>query len=239
MPAAAAGDRAVALFEPCEVELRVGNEAPIAASGWIANSIAGVGVGVLLGGVPPAVTALAERLRRHAQAAARAARAADPRAEPETDAAPVEGRDAGSAPPAPPAPRAPSPTVAARLDAMGATEKMRLALSGSRDERLALLRDINRVLHVYVLRNPRIALDEVQYASKQANLSPEALKLISEHPQWGVDPTVCGNLVRNPKTPTTIAIHLLDRISPSELRQIARGGARQAIVTAARRKLNI
>ena len=124
-----------------------------------------------------------------------------------------------------------------RLKAMNATEKMQLALSGSRDERMALLRDFNKTLHVYVLKNPRIGLDEIQYAAKQPNLSPDALKLIAEHREWGLSPGVCTSLVRNPKTPLPLALRLIDRLPPAEVRALAKGGARDQVVHAARRKV--
>jgi hypothetical protein len=120
---------------------------------------------------------------------------------------------------------------------MNVTQKMQLALSGSREERMALFRDINKTLHVYVLRNPRIGLDEVQHAAKQSTLGPDALKLISEHREWGGNPAVVVALVRNPKTPLAIALKLLDKVPVADLRAIAKGGARDQLVQAARKKL--
>lgn len=131
----------------------------------------------------------------------------------------------------------PPATVAALLERLGPTQKMRLALSGSREERLALLRDINKMLHLYVLKNPRIQLDEVQFAARSSNLAPEALKFIAEHVEWGQNPQVCAALVRNPKTPMDTALRVLDRVPESELRNLARGGGRAPLVQAARRKL--
>jgi hypothetical protein len=125
-----------------------------------------------------------------------------------------------------------------RLKAMSVQQKFQLALSGSRDERLALFRDHNKPVHVFVLKNPRIGIDEVQYAAKLPNLAPDAIKMISEHREWGMNSTICTALVRNPKTPMPIALKLLDRVPPSEVRSIAKGGARDQIVHAARKKVN-
>jgi hypothetical protein len=77
----------------------------------------------------------------------------------------------------------------------------------------------------------------VQYAAKSPNLAPDAIKLIAEHKEWGTNTTVCTALVRNPKTPVPIALKLLERVPMSELRAIAKGGARDQIVHAARRKV--
>jgi hypothetical protein len=132
---------------------------------------------------------------------------------------------------------APPASLSERLRTMSPSEKMQLALSGNRDERAALLRDNNKMLHVFVLKNPRIGLDEVQAAAKLPQLSPDALKQIAEHREWSVNSTVCSALVRNPKTPLPLALRLIDRVPVSDLRAIAKGGAREQVVHAARKKL--
>jgi hypothetical protein len=129
-------------------------------------------------------------------------------------------------------------TVFDRLKEMNASKKMQLALSGDREERMALLRDVNKVLHAFVLKNPRIGLDEVQYAAKMSSLSAEALKNISEHKEWGSNTVICCALVRNPRTPLPIAIKLLEKVPSSEIRALAKGGARDQIVQAARKRIN-
>ena len=133
---------------------------------------------------------------------------------------------------------APKGPLSERLKAMTVQEKMQMALSGSRDERLALFRDNVKSIHVFVLKNPRIGLDEVQTAAKSPQLAPDALKMIAEHRDWSANPTVCAALVRNPKTPMPLALKALERVPVSELRALAKGGAREQIVQAARRKIN-
>jgi len=128
-------------------------------------------------------------------------------------------------------------SLSERLKALTVPQKFQLALSGTRDERMALLRDNNKPVHVFVLKNPRIGLDEVQYAAKLPNLSPDALNMIAEHREWGMNATVATALVRNPKTPMPMALRLLDRVPATELRSLAKGGAREPIVQAARRKV--
>jgi hypothetical protein len=124
-----------------------------------------------------------------------------------------------------------------RMKTMTVNEKMQLALTGTRDERAAIFRDTNKSLHLFVLKNPRVALDEVQAAAKAANTSPDALKFIAEHREWGSSAAICASLVRNPKTPMPLALRALDKVAVNELRAIAKGGARDALVQAARKKL--
>jgi hypothetical protein len=124
-----------------------------------------------------------------------------------------------------------------RLKKMTVTEKMQMAMTGTRDERTALFRDVNKSLHLFVLKNPRIGLDEVQAAAKSPMVSPDALKMIAEHREWGGNPGVCASLVRNPKTPMPMALRLLDKVPMNDLKAIAKGGARDQIVQAARKRL--
>lgn len=139
---------------------------------------------------------------------------------------------------APEAPdEAPRGPLSERLKTMTVTEKMQLALGGNRDERIALLRDTNKSLHLFVLKNPRIGLDEIQGAAKSSLVSADALKMIADHRDWGSNPMVCAGLVRNPKTPIPLALRALDKVPLSELKAIAKGGARDQLVIAARKKL--
>lgn len=116
-------------------------------------------------------------------------------------------------------------------------QKMSAALAGARNVRISLLRDLDKAIHPYVLRNPRIGLDEVQWAAKLTTLASEALKSIYEHAEWGQNPGVVVALIRNPKTPIPVAVRLLPKVSPEDLRAIAEGGARDQVVQAARRLL--
>lgn len=133
--------------------------------------------------------------------------------------------------------KGPPGPLSERLKKMTVNEKMQLALTGTRDERAALLRDTNKSLHLFVFKNPRIGLDEVQAAAKSPMVSPDALKMIAEHREWGGNPTVAASLVRNPKTPMPLAMRMLDKVPMSDLKQIAKGGARDQLVNAARKKL--
>lgn len=136
-----------------------------------------------------------------------------------------------------PAVSVPEEATSDKLASMTLGERMSAALAGGRNVRISLLRDLNKAVHLYVLRNPRIGLDEVRWAAKLPSLSVEALRAIWEHGQWGNDPGIVAALVRNPQTPLSLALRLLSRLSPEELRAITESGLREPIVQAAREKL--
>ena len=117
-------------------------------------------------------------------------------------------------------------------------EKIQIALHGNRDQRNAILRDPNRMLHPYVLRNPQISVDDVLAMAKNAQLSPELLKQIGERQDWLQRPQIAVALARNPKTPANIAIQALAYVPNDTLRQLAKGtGAPPHVVQAARKKV--
>ncbi len=112
------------------------------------------------------------------------------------------------------------------------------ALRGSRDERTAILRENNPVLHGHVLRNPSIQLDEIVSIAKMRTVSPELLKIIADKREWATRPEIAVALVRNPKTPVGVAIRLLDHVPIQELRQLAKDqNTRSAIQSAARKRV--
>jgi hypothetical protein len=202
---------------PCVLAVSVVGQTPVEVQAQLAAAVPGVGVAVMFpGGAPAPLVALVERLRA-------------PPAQ-----APAEEEEVEASADEPPAP-AHNPLMSARLAAMTVTEKMQLALSGDREARAYLLRDTNKALHVYVLRNPRLGLDEVIYAAKMSTLSVDALKLIAEHREWGVNSSVCTALARNPRTPVPLVLKLLPRIPIQEIRVIAKGQGRAPIVQAARK----
>jgi hypothetical protein len=131
----------------------------------------------------------------------------------------------------------------ARPEAQTATKtdtaaKIHAALYGTKDDRLRALRDTNRMLHPYVLRNPGLGLDEVLAMAKMTTLSPDVYAQIAQRREWAERPDIAIALVRNPKTPTPLAVRLLDFVSPADLRQLAKDSkTRPAVQQAARKKV--
>jgi hypothetical protein len=117
-------------------------------------------------------------------------------------------------------------------------QKIQLALHGNRDQRNAILRDRNRMLHSYVLKNPGINVDDVLSIAKNAQMGPEVFKLIAERQDWFQRPQIALALARNPKVPGEIAVRALAFVAPDALRQLAKGtGAPPHVVQAARKRV--
>lgn len=195
----------------CTLLVRIAGADVAVVPATIASVAPGTGVAVIFLVEPVALLELAKRLR--------AADASDDGASAE------DGSAAGSS--------APDTST----EVMSLPDRIKLAQTGGREVRLKLLRDPNKQLHAFVLKNRGISLEEVLYAARQASLSPDALKLIAEHAEWSHNVGVATALVKNPRTPIPLALKLLPRISTPELRSIAKGNGRAPIVQAARKML--
>jgi hypothetical protein len=162
-------------------------------------------------------------------------------------AAAYHGADAGEAPrhelvadegaPSSEAQGGAGPPPAPSLSAQQA-QKIQLALHGDKPQRMAILREQNKMLHSYVLRNPQLQLDEVVFIARMTTIAPDLLAFIASRREWAERPEIASALVRNPKTPVPLAVRMLDRLGGPELRQLAKqSNVREAIQRAARKKV--
>jgi hypothetical protein len=129
-------------------------------------------------------------------------------------------------------------TVDRKIAAMSVGEKIRMAAHGNRDERVLLARDRAGPVQASLLRNPKTTVDEVLALARAPHLSPDAAEAMAEHPNWGGSAQVSFALVRNPRTPLPLAVELVARLLPSDLRVVAKGlGVRSQVAQAARKKI--
>jgi len=109
-------------------------------------------------------------------------------------------------------------TLLQRLAKMGVVERVKLALTGNREERMALMRDPNKMVQRAVLASPRITDQEVEGFAAMANLTEEILRLIAGNRNFIKNYVVVKNLINNPKTPLPASLHLLPRLIPKDLK---------------------
>ncbi len=207
------GDAPAGLERGASVELElVTPVGSVTLAGHVIQVLAGAGVAVTVD--PGAVSQLAE-----------AARAAGQRAGAQRAGRTTGSPDARSA--------APEPPHGAAL-----ARKIQLALHGDKNQRAALLREQNKMIHGYVVRNAQIQLDEVVAIARMTTVAVDVLTFIASRREWAERPEVAIALVRNPRTPVPLAIRLLERVSQNDLRQLARQShVREPIQRAARKKV--
>jgi len=140
----------------------------------------------------------------------------------------------------PPAPRESRAPAAPPDSFVGGTTaaKIHTAMHGNKDDRMRIMREGDRSMHRYVLRNPGLRIDEVTFIAKMTAVSPDLLKAIAERGEWAQRPEIALALVRNPKSPVPLAIQMLQHVSPGDLRRLAKGSSvRMPILQAARKRV--
>jgi hypothetical protein len=108
-----------------------------------------------------------------------------------------------------------------RLFRMNTAEKVVQALKGSSGERAILVRDPNRIVATAVLGSPRLTEPEIERFAGMKNVSDVVLRHIASNKDWTKRYGVISNLVKNPRTPLALAINLIPRLNPRDMKSIA------------------
>jgi hypothetical protein len=107
------------------------------------------------------------------------------------------------------------------LQAMTVPQRLKLAMKGSREQRAVLVRDNNRMIAAAVLSSPKLSETEVEAFARMANVSEDVLRTISMNRSWMRRLAVAAALVKNPKTPPAISLHLLPRMNQRDVKNLA------------------
>lgn len=126
-----------------------------------------------------------------------------------------------------------------KLGSMPIGQRIRRAQLGTREERMLLVRDSNRIVATAAVRSPLMQENEVLILSRNRNLSDDVIRVIATTPEWLKSYTVKRNLVENPKTPVMIASRLVEHLREADLRRVSRSkNVTGPVQEAARRHLN-
>jgi hypothetical protein len=108
-----------------------------------------------------------------------------------------------------------------RIYLLNTAEKIITALKGTREERAILIRDPNRIVGTAVLGSPRLTEIEVESFAAMKNVSDEILRNIGNHREWTKRYGVVASLVRNPRTPIAVAMTLVSRLNPRDMKSLS------------------
>lgn len=153
-----------------------------------------------------------------------------PSAAQSSSSAEAAAKDAGGAPAGSPAPEAEGvvnePTldesegVLQRIRRLPVPEKIHLALTGTREERVALIRDANRSVSKAVIESPKVSESEAEIYAGLPDVAEEVYRLISKNLTFMKHSGVVRALVNNPRVPLDITLPLVKRLKGRELRDL-------------------
>lgn len=126
-----------------------------------------------------------------------------------------------------------------RIANMTVSQKIRRAMLGSKEERMLLVRDTNRLVAAAVVRSPMMQENEAALISRNRNVSEDVLRILGTTPEWSKSYSVKKNLVENAKTPIMISQKLVPHLREYDLKQLAKSkNITGAVKEAARRHLD-
>jgi hypothetical protein len=105
---------------------------------------------------------------------------------------------------------------------MSAAEKMLAALKGSREMRMLLIRDKNRIVWSAVLASPKMTDADAEEIAQMWDVQPDVLRELAKNRQWMKQGELSVRLLMNPRTPEDVAMKLLGRLTTDDLARVGR-----------------
>lgn len=125
-----------------------------------------------------------------------------------------------------------------RIQTLSLREKQQLARRGAKTARALLARDPNKTIHILIVMNPKVSLEEIEEFAKMPQFSKDALRHITQNRTWMSSRQLIFNLVRNPSTPVDIAVNLVPKLGPTEWRALnSSSNVRPQVASTARKLL--
>ncbi len=106
---------------------------------------------------------------------------------------------------------------AAEMLNMSISEKVRLAVLGSRADRDVLIRDGNRLIHMSAVTSPKNQLKDIVAWSANKQLPENVVIYIANNGKYKRNYNIILNLCNNPKTPLVEAARLMQQLQAKDL----------------------
>ena len=121
-----------------------------------------------------------------------------------------------------PEPQKQKPTTAIqRTQRMSVVQKVKAALTGTKEERMLLIRDSNKLVARAVMQSPKLTEDEVEKYASMKDVCEDALRVITLNRRFMKLYAVIRALANNPRTPIDVGLHLLPRINELDMKRLA------------------
>jgi hypothetical protein len=113
-------------------------------------------------------------------------------------------------------------TTLQEINNMSISERIKLALTGSKTHRMILVKDSNKMVSLSVLESPKITPDEIIILAKNKSIASDIIARISRNREWIKNYSVIVELVQNPKTPVKSALSFVNRLHVRDLKLLSR-----------------
>jgi len=123
------------------------------------------------------------------------------------------------------------------IQKMTVAKKVEFAMKCNKEARTVLIRDINRLVQMSVIKSPKITDSEVVMIANNRSVHEDVLRFISTQREWMKNYEVRVGLVFNPKTPLFISTKLVYSLKERELSKLGKSKSVPRVlgITAVRR----
>lgn len=111
-------------------------------------------------------------------------------------------------------------TTLQRINELTIPERIKLALTGNRTERMILIKDSNKLVSLAVLESPKITEDEVMLILRDRSIAQEIISKIAGRREWSRNYTMVVEMVQNPKTPLKKSLSMVKKLHLRDLKTI-------------------
>ena len=108
-------------------------------------------------------------------------------------------------------------SILERINRLSFQERIKLALSGTKAERIILARDTNKLVVQAVVESPRTTEDEMLIMARNKNIPGEAIGRICDNENWIGNYSIMFALLSNPNFPARKATNFLKQLRPRDL----------------------
>lgn len=113
-------------------------------------------------------------------------------------------------------------TTLQEINNMTISERLKLALTGTKTQRMILIKDSNRMVANAVVESPKIGVDEVALLARNKSIAGEIIAKIAKKREWTKNYIVIFELVHNPKTPIKDALAFVKKLHLRDLHSVSR-----------------
>jgi hypothetical protein len=106
------------------------------------------------------------------------------------------------------------------LSGLPISDRLKLAMKGTREQRAQLIRDSNKIVATAVLSSPKLTEAEVEAFVKMGNVSEDVLRIIGTNRSWLKNYGVVLGLARNPKTPPALSMQMMHRLTEKDVKML-------------------
>jgi hypothetical protein len=104
-----------------------------------------------------------------------------------------------------------------KIQTLSVSERIQLAMKGGREIRGILVKDSNKEVMLSVLENQRITDTEIEMIARSRSVPEEALRRVSKNREWLKNYAIVNALATNPKTPSGIAVTMVNGLKTRDL----------------------